>query len=288
MTSTRYTTAPGRAHPLGAIPDATGVNFSVFSRNATAVELLLFDEHDQPEPIQIIQLDPAVNKTFFFWHVYVEGLRPGVHYAYRVDGPTDLQGQGFRFNRNKVLIDPYARGDTSTLWKRADACGPGDNLASSMRSVVIDMSDYDWEGDRPLIRPTNEMVIYEMHVGGFTRHPSAAVQHPGTFSAVVEKIPYLVELGINAVELLPVMEYDSKEELRMKPDGSGPLTNYWGYSTVSFFAPSPVTALRPSKGRTSASFATWSRPCTRRASRWSSTPCSTTRARATTWAPPST
>jgi glycogen operon protein len=248
MTTPRYATGPGRAHPLGATADATGVNFSVFSRNATAVELLLFDEHDQPEPIQVIPLDPAVNKTFFFWHVHVEGLRPGAHYAYRVDGPTDLQGQGFRYNHNKVLIDPYARGDTSTLWKRADACGPGDNLASSMRSVVIDMSDYDWEGDRPLLRPTNEMVIYEMHVGGFTRHPSSSVRHPGTFAAVIEKIPYLVELGINAVELLPVMEYDSKEVLRMKPDGSGPLMNYWGYSTVSFFAPEPSYCVAPEQG----------------------------------------
>ena len=248
MTSPRYATAPGRAHPLGAIPDATGVNFSVFSRNATAVELLLFDEHDQVEPVEIIKLDPAENKTFFFWHVYVEGLRPGACYAYRVDGPTDLQGQGFRYNRNKVLIDPYARGNTNTLWKRADACGPGDNLASSMRSVVIDMSDYDWEEDRPLLQPTNEMVIYEMHVGGFTRHPSSGVKHPGTFSAVVEKIPYLLELGINAVELMPVMEYDNKEELRMKPDGSGPLINYWGYSTVNFFAPESSYCVAPEHG----------------------------------------
>ena len=106
-----------------------------------------------------------------------------------------------------------------------------------MRSAVIDMSDYDWEGDRPLTLPINEMVIYEMHVGGFTRHPSSGVKNPGTFSAVIEKIPYLKELGITAVELLPVMEYDSKELLRMKPDGSGPLTNYWGYKHGQFFRP---------------------------------------------------
>ena len=117
-----------------------------------------------------------------------------------------------------------------------------------MRSVVIDMSDYDWEGDRPLTRPMNELVIYEMHVGGFTRHPSSGVKHPGTFSAVIEKIPYLTELGVTAVELLPVMEYDSKEVLRMKLDGSGPLTNYWGYSTVSFFAPEPSYCVAPEQG----------------------------------------
>jgi len=111
-------------------------------------------------------------------------------------------------NRNKVLIDPYALGNTNTLWNRADTCGPGDNLATSLRSVAIDIADYDWQGDRPLDQPMNELVIYEMHVGGFTRHPAAGVAHPGTFSAVVEKIPYLKELGITAVELLPAMEFD--------------------------------------------------------------------------------
>ena len=188
MINPRYETAPGRPHPLGAVPDAQGVNFSVFSRNATAVELLLFDEHDDREPAQIVKLDAATNRTFFFWHVYVQGLRPGAHYAYRVDGPTDLHGQGFRFNPRKVLIDPYAYGNTDTLWNRAEACGPGDNLASSMRSVVVDVSDYDWEGDRMINGPMNEQIIYEMHVGGFTRHPSSGVGHPGTFSGIIEKI----------------------------------------------------------------------------------------------------
>jgi glycogen operon protein len=248
MSSSRYEIAPGRPHPLGAVPDADGVNFSVFSRNATSVELLLFDGHDDREPAQIIKLNTAANKTFFFWHVYVRGLRPGAHYAYRVDGPADLRGQGFRFNPNKVLIDPYACGNTDALWNRADACGPNDNLASSMRSVVIDISDYDWEGDRPLNQPMNEMVVYEVHVGGFTQHPSSGVGHPGTFSGIVEKIPYLKELGITAVELLPVMEFDRKEVLRMKPDGSGPLTNYWGYSTVSFFAPESSYCVSPELG----------------------------------------
>ena len=126
-----------------------------------------------------------------------------------------------------------------------------------MRSVVIDITDYDWEGDRPLNQPMNEMVIYEMHVGGFTRHASSGVAHPGTFSAIIEKIPYLKELGITAVELLPVMEFDRKEVLRMKPDlategnplvGRGPLTNYWGYSTVSFFAPESSYCVSPEEG----------------------------------------
>src|SRR5579871_6645440 len=112
MTATKqYQTEPGRQHPLGAIPDENGVNFSLFSERATEVVLYLFDAHDDVEPMQRIRLDPAINKTFHFWHVYVRGLRPGAHYAFRVDGPTDLSGQGHRYNRNKVLIDPYARGN---------------------------------------------------------------------------------------------------------------------------------------------------------------------------------
>ena len=117
MSDARYEIAPGRPHPLARSRTPSGVNFSVFSRNATSVELLLFDEHDDREPAQIVKLDAAANKSFFFWHVYVRGLRPGVHYAYRVDGPTDLHGQGFRFNPGKVLIDPYACGNTDALWK---------------------------------------------------------------------------------------------------------------------------------------------------------------------------
>src|SRR6516162_7298590 len=245
---TPFQTEPGRAHPLGATVDKEGVNFSVFSRNATAVELLLFDQHNDLEPTQVIKLEPLANQTFFFWHVYVKGLRPGTHYAYRVDGPQDLHGRGFRFDRNKLLVDPYSLGNSKTLFNRDHAVRAADNLATSMRSVVIDVHDYDWEGDQPLSRPMHELIIYEMHVGGFTRHPSSGVKHPGTFSGVIEKIPYLKELGITAVELLPVMQYDSKEVLRMAPDGSSPLYNYWGYSTINFFAPEDSYCVNPEEG----------------------------------------
>jgi isoamylase len=243
-----FDTEPGRPHPLGATVDKEGVNFSVFSRNATAVELLLFAKHDDVQPIQIIRLEPAANQTFYFWHVYVKGLTPGAHYAYRVDGPQDLHGKGFRFSRDKVLVDPYALGNTKALFNRDDAVGPADNLTTSMRSVVIDVHDYDWEGDQPLRRPMKDMVIYEMHVAGFTRHPCSEVKHPGTFSGVIEKIPYLKELGITAVELLPVMQYDNKEKLREALDGSGPLHNFWGYSTVNFFAPEDSYCVSPEQG----------------------------------------
>ena len=230
-----YRVERGRPHPFGAIPDADGVNFAVFSQHATAVELLLFDEHDDPEPVQVIQLDPETHKTFHVWHCYVRGLSHGAHYAYRVDGPDDVHRTGHRYNRNKVLIDPYARGNTDALWNRVDACGPGENLRTSMRSAVVDPSGYDWEGDRPLNRRMSETIVYEMHVGGFTRSPSSGVKQPGMFAGLIEKIPYLKELGVTAVELLPVFEFDNKAAVR-EVDGK-PLRNYWGYSTVGYFAP---------------------------------------------------
>ena len=112
---TSFIVEKGSPHPLGATPSPEGVNFSLFSENATGVELLLFSTHDAPQPFQTILLDPYVNKTFHFWHVFVRGLRACAHYAYRVDGPFNPSA-GHRFNRNKVLIDPYARGNTNSLW----------------------------------------------------------------------------------------------------------------------------------------------------------------------------
>ena len=237
--------AKGSPHPIGATLHSDGVNFSLFSGNATGVELLLFAAHDAPQPFQTIRLDPFFNKTFHFWHVFVSGLRAGAHYAYRVDGPDDPSA-GYRFNRNKVLLDPYARGNTNSLWSRVAACGPQDNVATSMRSVVIGTSGYDWEGDRPLNRPLEDTVIYEMHVRGFTRSPSSGVKHPGTFAGVIEKIPYLRDLGITAVELMPVFDFDETDVLRVV-DGV-PLTNYWGYSTVGFFAPQTTYCVNPGSG----------------------------------------
>jgi glycogen operon protein len=241
----RYAVEAGSPHPLGAVADEHGVNFSVFSQNAEAVELLLFDEHDDAEPVQAVPLNPRLHKTFHFWHAYVRGLKPGMHYAYRVDGPRDAAG-GHRFNPSKVLIDPYARGITKNLWRRGDACGGGENLATSMRGAIVDAGGYDWEGDRPLGRALAESVIYEMHVGGFTKSPTSGAAHPGTFAGVVEKIPYLQELGVTAVELMPVFEFDDSEVLR-SVDGR-PLRNYWGYSTMGFFAPHSGYCVSPQEG----------------------------------------
>jgi isoamylase len=202
-----YRTEPGRLFPVGATPDGNGVNFSLYSDGATGIELLLFATHTDPQPAQVIALDPVVNRTFHFWHVYIAGLQAGAHYAYRVDGPAgsdDLHQTGHRFNRNKVLVDPYARGLTDRLWDRGAACGPNDNVATALRGTVVDLGGYDWEGDQPLNRPMTETVIYELHVGGFTKSPSSGVENPGTYAGVIEKIPYLQQLGITAVELMPV------------------------------------------------------------------------------------
>lgn len=236
----------GKAHPPGSIYDGVGVNFSIFSRDASDVELLIFDEHDDKMPSFTVKLDPIKNRTFFYWHIYLKGLKPGVHYSYRIDGSMDVNN-GYRFNKNKVLIDPYARGNTNTLWDRSAACGDSDNLGKSMRSVVIDHQDYNWEGDNPPGIPMKDLIIYEAHVKGFTRSKTAKVKNPGSFEGLVEKIPYLKELGINAVELLPIFSFDDKEVYR-EFDGKK-LTNYWGYSTIGFLAPHSGYCLSPEEGQ---------------------------------------
>ncbi|GIE95282.1 glycogen debranching protein GlgX [Paractinoplanes rishiriensis] len=243
-----YVVERGRHHPLGAHPDAGGISFAFFSEYATGIELLLFDTHDATEPFQTITLDPEENRSFAIWHAYVRGLQAPVFYAVRVFGPEGDQArhEGHRFDPRKVLIDPYARGLDRTLWDRGSACVPGDNVATSLRSAVVDLADYDWENDQPLNRPMEDLVIYEMHVGGFTRSPSARVKNPGTFAAVVEKIPYLKELGITAVELLPVFDFDDSE---VRTVGDRTLTNFWGYSTAAFFAPHAGFCTTPELGQ---------------------------------------
>ena len=160
------------------------------------------------------------------------GLRAGQIYAWRVEGPRrpDL---GLRFDPDKLLLDPYGRAVAMpAAYDRGAASRPGDNAAVAFKSVVVDCAGYDWEGDQPLYRPFSSSVIYEMHVRGFTRHPSSGVDEArrGTYAGLIEKIPYLVDLGITAVELLPVFQYDPQDA----PAGR---TNYWGYAPISFFAP---------------------------------------------------
>ncbi len=246
MAATHYRTQAGDWGLFGATFAENGVNFCCFSRHATKVELLLFEHEDSREPFQIIELDPKVNHTFFFWHVLVEDLPDGICYGWRIDGPSDTRNSGCRHDPDKLLLDPWCTAVSDRLWDRAAACRPGSNLATAMRSLLI-RDEYDWEGDQHLHVPLTEAVIYELHVGGFSRHPSADTQHPGTFRAIIEKIPYLTGLGITHVELLPIMAFDL-QDVPPKTAEIG-LENFWGYSTHSFFAPHPHYACDPRQAR---------------------------------------
>jgi glycogen operon protein len=222
----------GRPYPLGATVCPDGTNFSIFSASACGMQLVLFDHADDRAAVRTVTLDPAHNRTSHYWHIFLPGIKAGQLYGYRADGPSD-PAAGQRFDSQKVLLDPYGKGvSVGPNYSRAAASNPGDNAATSMKSVVADLSLFYWEGDKPINRLFRETVTYEMHVAGFTRHPSSgvAVANRGSYLGAVEKIPYLQSLGITAVELLPVCQFDSS-------DAAPGLANYWGYDPVSFFAP---------------------------------------------------
>ncbi len=217
-------TQPGRGHKhlLGARAFPEGVNFSVFAgKKCAGIELLLFDDVDDDAPSRCIRLDPRRNRTYRYWHVFVPGIGPRQLYGWRVDG------------RAPLLLDPYGRAVAVPRgYSREAAAGRGGSLAAAMKSVVAEQRGYDWEGDAPLERPFSQTAIYELHVGGFTRHPSSGVPEGerGTFAGVIAKIPYLKDLGVTAVELMPIFQFDSLDA----PPGR---VNFWGYSPVAFFAP---------------------------------------------------
>jgi len=225
---------PGLSHPLGATADAKGVNFSVYAKNAHKVELLFFDQVADAQPTRIIEFDTGIHRDYHYWHVYVPGVRPGQLCAYRVHGPFD-PARGLRFDSSKLLLDPYGKAvAVPEGYSRDAASQAGDNAALAMKSIVADPQAYDWEGDQPPRHPFCQTLIYEMHVAGFTRHPSSGVapEKRGTYAGLTEKIPYLQSLGVTAVELLPVFHFDPQDA----PEGR---VNYWGYAPVSFLAPHP-------------------------------------------------
>jgi len=225
-------TKEGKSSPLGATLSLEGANFSVYSKHATGIELLLFDCIDDARPARVIRINPSTNRTYHYWHVFVPGVTAGQIYGYRVEGPFD-PASGMRFDPDKVLIDPYGRATIIPKnYSREAARREGDNSSVAMKSVVVDSRAYDWEGDIPLNRPSSRTIVYEMHVRGFTRHPSSGVAEKkrGTFAGLIEKIPYLQALNVTAVELLPVFQFDAQDS----PSG---MVNYWGYAPVSFFAP---------------------------------------------------
>jgi glycogen operon protein len=193
---------------------------------------LLFDRNDDLAPSRVIPIDPVNGHSYHYWHAFVPGIAPGQLYAYRVQGPDD-PGAGLRFDAKKVLLDPYARAvSVPAQYSRQAATRPGDNTPTALKGVVVDPLDYDWEGDLPLDRPSSRIIVYEMHVRGFTAHPNSGLppEIRGTYAGLIQKIPYLRELGITAVELLPVYQFDPYD----CPPGR---LNYWGYAPISFFAP---------------------------------------------------
>jgi len=218
--------------PIGAAVGHGGTNFSIFSRHAAKVELLFFDRTEDARPSRVIGIDPSTNRTYHYWHVFVPGVEAGQIYGYRVHGPFD-PSRGMRFDSSKLLLDPYGRGVVVPKdYSREAAEVEGDNAAVAMKSVVADSRVYDWDGDAPLRRASSRTIVYEMHVRGFTCHPNSGVPEKtrGTYRGLIEKIPYLQQLGITAVELLPIFQFDAQD----CPRG---LVNYWGYAPVSFFAP---------------------------------------------------
>ncbi len=243
--------AAGKFYPLGATMKSGGVNFALFSQDAREVFLLLFDRPDG-EPTDIIKIE---NRTRLIWHVFVHGIKEGQLYGYRIRGEFNPTW-GFRFNEHKLLLDPYAKAVTGK-------CRNTDNLLlsydpnSASRDMTMDMrdsagvmprcivvsDDFDWQGDVHPDIPMEKQIIYEVHVKGFTSHHSSRVKNPGTYLGFIEKIPYLKDLGVNAVELLPVHEYYVEDFLTARG-----LTNYWGYNSIGFFAPESSYGTRTSPG----------------------------------------
>ncbi len=222
---------PGHSFPIGSTISKEGVNFCLFSKNALGVDLLLFDHAEAIAPAQVIPLDPRKNKTYHYWHVFIHGLKAGQLYGYRINGPHD-HDRGHHFDPDLILLDPYAKAVAMPKEKNIKSTTKtGVIITPSMKSVVCDLSLYNWENDQHPRREFAQTVIYEMHVAGFTKNPNSGVspEKRGTYAGLIEKIPYLVELGITAVELLPVFLFDN----RSAHDGIG---NYWGYNPVSFFA----------------------------------------------------
>jgi len=239
----------GTPLPLGTQERRGGINFAIFSRHASRVRLELFDHPEDALPARAIDLDPARNRTGDVWHVWVEGIGPGQLYAYRMDGPYE-PGAGQRFNFNRLLLDPFAtaisrlppwdfdaaRGYDPSAPEKDLILSQLDNSGSMPKCIFVN-EPFEWDGDRPLRYPWSKTVIYEMHVRGFTVHPQSGVEHPGTYRGLVEKIPYLENLGVTAVELMPVQEFNETSVTRRNPQTNQPLRNYWGYDPVVFCAP---------------------------------------------------
>jgi glycogen operon protein len=235
-----FPTVRGRPLPLGATSLLDGVNFSLLCRHGTAVTLVIYPLTDDA-PLAELPLDPRKNRTGSHWHVVVKGLPPVFRYGWRVDGPP---GDGHRFNPRLVLLDPASTSiSDGDVWGQppAEEGGNGRPRGTRRRSLFV-RRPFDWAGDAPPLLPLEDLVIYELHVRGFTAHPTSGVAKPGTFAGLTEKIPYLQALGVNAVELLPVHEFDEDDCPFTNPLTGEKLRNFWGYNSIAFAAPKAAYA----------------------------------------------
>ncbi|PIE80886.1 MAG: glycogen debranching enzyme GlgX [Chloroflexi bacterium] len=221
----------GRPFPFGITFVPGGVNFAIFSRHATACTLVLF-ESGAAEPFGEIPFPKEFHVGNVFAMVVFNLDHENLEYGFRFDGPY-APHQGHHFDQQKIMLDPYAKAISGrNVWGEK----PANHSQFQYRGILV-YDDFDWVNDRPLGIPAEDLIIYEMHVRGFTRHPSSGVKYPGTFAAIRDKIPYLKELGVNCIELMPIHEFDEHHNSFLDPETAEPLKNYWGYSTVGFFAP---------------------------------------------------
>lgn len=218
---------PGFYETNGATAIPGGVNFTVYSHNATSIELLLF-RREETEPFAVIPFPHHYRIGNVYSMIVFKLNIEEFEYAYRVDGPYEPK-KGLIYNKNKYLLDPYAKAVTG------QSCWGATSPRGQHYKARVVKDDFDWEDMRAPLLPIEDLIIYELHVRGFTMHESSLVAKPGTFAGLMEKLPYLIDLGVNVVELMPIFEFDEMQDYR-EVNGEK-LYNYWGYNTVSFFSP---------------------------------------------------
>jgi len=253
--------------PIGGThQQGDGVNFVLFSRHATRIRLEFYKHPDDSSPTRIIDLDPICHRTGDVWHIWVRGIDVGQLYGYRIDGPYQPE-EGHRFNPHKLLLDPYARAIAGVRnWDFSAARGYDsssrltdlsistvDNAGTTPKCIYT-RDHFDWEMDSPPKHSASDTVIYETHVRGFTIHASSKIERPGTFAGLIEKIPYLQDLGVTAIELMPVLEFNENESQLLNPVTGEKLKNYWGYNPVAYFAPKQSYSFDGSQWRQTTEF----------------------------------